>query len=457
MGMYNPTNTRCQMMSYIDQDAPQALLCDRQSIYNLLDTLLTQGYNSKAITKVTTETSVSGEKSLKVEYTPGENHGYRVGHLITIQGANEAVFNNTWRVISVPSQSELSLRVLDQTVTFPATATGSLVSKVKSLDWEIVYSTTTQRSYRSKMENSSKNVITLRYPRHKVLQNANSKVVHEVEVSKNIKLADGSSIDSYTSHMDYLNVSANDNKPYSPYYFHQYAHGTNITGVVTQNTARIPWYLVGDGRIFYFIHGYGNTNITAENDQYLNYSREDQRYSHRYCLAFGDVNAYDEGDIYSGCGSIFSCAVHTQDLRSWIGTDPTFGGSNSSVPAFFLKTYDGVTPLQSFYMQTIGGQDGTNFNSGYSAQTYPNPITGGFIYYPFYAATSTGSGTNIARAEIPYLRYCPLLCNTAFDRTQMSSFDWKPKISVDSTISVNVAHVNTSYNVSGSYSFNLGL
>ena len=457
MGMYNPTNTRCQIMASHDLGAPQAMLCDRQSIYNLLDTLLTQGYNSQAITKLTTEISGTGVKTLKLEYPAGSNHGYRVGHLITIQGANEAIFNNTWRVISVPSQSELSLRILDQTVTYPTIATGSLISKVKALDWEIVYSSSTQRSYRSKMENSSKNVLTLRYPRHKVLQNAKSKVVHEVEISKNIKLSDGSAIDSYTSHMDYLNVAANDNKPYSPYYFHQYSFGPNLTGNVVQNTARIPWYLVGDGRIFYFIHGYGATNITSENDQHLNYSREDQKYSFRYCLAFGDVNAYDEGDIYSGCGSIFSCGVHNQALSGGIGTDPTFGGSNSSVPAFFLKTYDGVTPLQPFYMQTIGGQDGVNFNSGYSAQTYPNPITGGFIYYPFYATTSTGSGTNMARAEIPYLRYCPLLCNTAFDRTQMSSFDWKPKISVDNTISVNVAHVASNYNVSGSYSFNLGL
>lgn len=459
MGMYNPTNTRCQIMAYHDVGAPQALLCDRQSIYTLLDTLLTQGYNTQAVSKLTLETSELGEKTLKLDYGASAIHGYRVGHLITISGATEAVFNNTWRVISVPSQSELSLRILDQTVTFPATATGSLITKVKPLDWEVVYSSQTQRSYRSKMDNSSKNVITLRYPRHKILQTATSKVVHEVEVSRNIKLADGSAIDSYTSHMDYLNVAANDNKPFSPFYFHQYTHSTNITGVVTQNTARLPWYLIGDGRIFYLIHGYGNTNIGNELDGYLNYGREDQKYSYRFCLAFGDVNAYDEGDIYSGCGTIFSCAAHTQALTGWMGgtSDPSFGGSNSSSPAFFLKTYDGATPLQTFYMQTIGGQDGVNFNSGYSSQTYPNPVTGGFIYYPYYATTSTGSGTNMARAEIPYMRYCPLLCNTAFSNSQMTVFDWRPRISIDKTISLNVAHVNTSYNVAGSYSFNIGL
>ena len=459
MGMYNPTNTRCQIMASHDLGAPQAMLCDRQSIYNLLDTLLTQGYNSQAITKLTTEISGTGVKTLKLEYPAGSNHGYRVGHLITIQGANEAIFNNTWRVISVPSQSELSVTITNQTATYPSTATGSLISKVKALDWEIVYSSSTQRSYRSKMENSSKNVLTLRYPRHKVLQNANSKVVHEVEVSKNIKLSDGTSIDSYTSHMDYINIAANDNKPFGAFYFHQYSHGANITGTATVNTVRLPWYLIGDGRIFYFIHGYGNINVTSEDDHYLNYNRLDQRYSYRYCLTFGDPNCFDESDVYSGCGTIFSCANHTSLLTGWTpGTsDPTFGGSNSNVPCYFLKTYDGTNPLQTFYMQTIGGQDGSNFNSGYSAQTYPNPITGGYIYYPYYATTSTGNGLNMSRAEIPYARYCPLNCSIAFNNIQMSAFDWKPRISIDGTVTLNAAQINTSYNSPGSWAFNLGV
>ena len=459
MGMYNPTNTRCQIMAYHDVGAPQALLCDRQSIYTLLDTLLTQGYNTQAVSKLTLETSELGEKTLKLEYGAGNIHGYRVGHLIAVSGATEAVFNGTWRVISVPSQSELSLRILDQSVVFPSVATGSLITKVTPLDWEVVYSSQTQRSYRSKMDNSSKNVFTLRYPRHKVLQTATSKVVHEVEVSRNIKLEDGSAIDSYTSHTDYANIAANDNKPFGQFYFHQYSYGVNLTGTAVQNTARIPWYLVGDGRIFYLIHGYGNTTISLESDSQLNYNREDQKYTYRYCLAFGDVNAYDESDIYSGCGTILSCASHENNLNGWSsGTStPTFGGSNSNLSAFFLKSYDGTLPLQNFTMQTIGGADGANFNSGYSAQTYPNPITGGFLYYPFFAVTSTGNGTNMARAEIPYLRYCPLNCTSAFSNTQMTSFDWKPKVSVDKTVSLNVAQLNSNYYLSGSFSFNTGL
>lgn len=459
MGMYNPTNTRCQIMAYHDVGAPQALLCDRQSIYTLLDTLLTQGYNSQAVTKLTLVTSESGVKTLKLEYASNANHGYRVGHLITVSGANEAVFNNTWRVISVPSQSELSVRILDQTVALPSLATGNLITKVKPLDWEVVYSSSTQRSYRSKMANSSKNVITLRYPRHKVLQTATSKIVHEVDVSRGINLTDGSSVDSYTSHTDYVNIPANDNKTYGALYFHQYTVGPNLTGTVSTNTVRIPWYLIGDGRVFYLVTGYGGSNITSESDHYLNYNREDQKYSYRYCFSFGDPNAFDEADIYNGGGSILSCAYHTFALSSWYSgtTDPQYGGSNSSSPTYFLKTYDGVNPLQTFYMQTIGGQDGNNFNSGYSSQTFPNPISGGFIYYPYYATTSTGSSTNMVRAEIPYLRYCPLLCNTAFQNSQSTVFDWRPKVGVDNTISLNVANTNTSYNVTGSFAFNIGL
>ena len=174
-------------------------------------------------------------------------------------------------------------------------------------------------------------------------------------------------------------------------------------------------------------------------------------------MAFGDPNSFDEGDVYSGCGTIISCANHTSALSGWILGEPSFGGSNSNNPSYFLKTYDGTNPLQTFYMQTIGGQDGSNFTSGYSAQTYPNPITGGYIYYPFYATTNTGASLNMVRAEIPYMRYCPLNCSIAFNNIQMSAFDWKPRVSLDGTVTLNAAQVNTSYNSYGSWAFNLGV
>ena len=53
MGTYNPTNTRCQMMSYFDPGAPQCMYGSRQSFYEFLDTVLTQGFNTQAVTSLT--------------------------------------------------------------------------------------------------------------------------------------------------------------------------------------------------------------------------------------------------------------------------------------------------------------------------------------------------------------------------------------------------------------------
>lgn len=53
MGTYNPTNTRCQMISYFDAGAPQYMYGSRQSFYEFLDTVLTQGFNTQAVTSLT--------------------------------------------------------------------------------------------------------------------------------------------------------------------------------------------------------------------------------------------------------------------------------------------------------------------------------------------------------------------------------------------------------------------
>lgn len=459
MGTYNPTNTRCQMMSYFDPGAPQYMYGSRQSFYEFLDTVLTQGFNTQAVTSLTLLEEEGKEPVLKLLYNPDDGHGYRVGHMLALSGATEPVFNTTWRVISVPSSYELHLRILDTSLAIPAQATGSIISKVAPLDWEVVYSTSNQRSYRSKMLNSSRNVITFKKPRHKNLNNANSAVLHEIDISKEIDLATGEGLDSYTSQSDYLLIPANDNKPFGTFYFYQHNTNTNLNTVVTVgNTSRVPWYVIGDGRIFYIIYNQGDTSNPLENAPHVNYNRIDNQPAMRYSFVFGDPNSLDENDIYSGNGTVFS----THKVNSALSQErsSTTGSVNrSDLPFYFLKSYEASSNLEPIYIGSIYTTTGiNNFNGGsYSAQ-YPHKITGGFIYHPYYIMGVMGSGNNILRAELPYMTFCPLDLGNVFNNTQMSSFDWRPTVSNDGSITTNIAYVSSG-NASPTYSFsfNIGL
>ena len=459
MGTYNPTNTRCQIMSYFDPGAPQYLYGSRQTFYEFLDTVLTQGYNTQAVVSITLLEEEGKEPVLKLLYNPDEGHGYRVGHMLALSGATEPVFNTTWRVISVPSSYELHLRILDTSLAIPAQATGSIISKVAPLDWEIVYSTANQRSYRSKMLNSSRNVITFKKPRHKNLNNANSPVAHEIDISKEIDLATGEGLDSYLRQSDHKMISANDNKPFGSFYFPQHSSNIHLSNTVTAgNTSRAPWYIVGDGRIFHLIYFHGDTSNPLEDSGYTNYIRGNQRYATRYHFLFGDPNSIDESDIYSGLGTVFSCPEFASNLNLARSNPASFGTNTTNLPLFFLKSYDGSINLETIHIGSVYATTNVNnFNGGgYSAQ-YPHKITGGFIYHPYYLFGMMGSGNNLLRAQMPYVNHCPLELGAIFHNAQMTDFDWNPKISLDGTINLHVACVSTSYTLPNSYSFNIGL
>lgn len=451
MGMYNPTNTRCQMMSYLDTDAPQYMFGSRQSFYEFLDKVLTEGYNTQPVLSLTLE-ELEGEQVIKLSYEA--EHGYRVGQLIKISGSNSEEFNGIFRVVRTDKITELYLGNLDNSVQYPQEATGSIVSKVSPLDWEIVYSTQNQRSYRSKMPNSSRNILSFRYPRHKILQRTNSCVVHEISVSRDIDLSNGLDIDSHTSSLDYTNKSSNDNKPYGALYFIQHGHNySNITYDITpSNTARVPWYIVGDGRIFYFISINGLSSNPTENGSYINYGRN-PTYTERYSFVFGDPNSLDESDIYNGNGSILSTLCLNDSLTSYLRSDaPRFGANNSSFIAC-CKNYLGNYSLQQSNLTSIVGGSFTNFGSSFS-QKYPNIISGGFVYFPYYLYT-TSVDYNI-RAEIPYSRYCPQGVSEAFPPVFYKSFDWNPIRNTDGSFSVNIANYDTSYNLYNSFAYNVG-
>ena len=106
----------------------------------LLDAVLVTGFNVKTIA---TLTSTGGVATATI--TAGQ--GYRVGGVVTVSGANESAYNGEFRVLSVTSTT-LTYAVTGSPAS-PATTGTSLSIRTSPLGWEIAYTATTKRAYRS--------------------------------------------------------------------------------------------------------------------------------------------------------------------------------------------------------------------------------------------------------------------------------------------------------------------
>jgi hypothetical protein len=76
-------------------------------------------------------------------------HGYRVHDIIAISGSNESQFNSNWNVKTVADTTTLTFDI----TTTDVTATGTITSKIAPLGWEIAYTGTNLRAYRSLIGN----------------------------------------------------------------------------------------------------------------------------------------------------------------------------------------------------------------------------------------------------------------------------------------------------------------
>lgn len=104
----------------------------------LLDACLVTGFNSKNVSSITVAANVA-------TLTTATAHGFAVDEAVLIAGANEAAFNGTFRVLSVPSSTTLIFAL----VTELTAASGTVTVKMAPLGWEKVYTGTNKAAYRS--------------------------------------------------------------------------------------------------------------------------------------------------------------------------------------------------------------------------------------------------------------------------------------------------------------------
>lgn len=121
------------------QGAPQ-LTNDWGCMTALLDAVLVTGFNLKTIASLTSATGVATAS------IPA-GHLYWVGQVLTISGADQSEYNGEVRVVAVTTST--FTYAITGTPVSPATG-ASITSKVAPLGWEIAFTATNKRAYRSK-------------------------------------------------------------------------------------------------------------------------------------------------------------------------------------------------------------------------------------------------------------------------------------------------------------------
>lgn len=258
-----------------DQGAP-VLSNGWGDLTGMLDACLVNGYNLKTINSIT----LSGSTATA---TISAGHAYLVDQVLLVAGANQAEYNGEHRVTAVTT-STVSFAVAG-TPASPATTASAFSCKMAPLGFDIAFTGTNKRAYRSPNILSNRPYLRVDDSLDPVYTSTGDKF-GKVTVAANM-----SDIDTF--------VGAR--APYDPAAPTRNEVGTGSGGAAyvgwykwyyaaigSSNTAQAKnWVIIGDGRGFYFLtHLSGTFNPTSGQQN-------------RVCYAFGDFASFKSGDAYN--------------------------------------------------------------------------------------------------------------------------------------------------------------
>ena len=234
------------------QGAPQ-LTNDWGCMTSLLDAVLVTGFNLKTIANLT---SAIGVATASIP----AGHLYWVGQVLTISGADQNEYNGEVRVVAVTTST--FTYAITGTPVSPATG-ASITSKVAPLGWEIAFTATNKRAYRSK------NVLSNR-PYLRVDDSLCPAYNTTYAKKAKVTMAQGmSDIDTFVgarAPFDSANPNQNEGASgsgntvvdgwYKWYYARAGGNGHDEYGPAVYNR---PWAVVGDDRGFYIFNEGGDS------------------------------------------------------------------------------------------------------------------------------------------------------------------------------------------------------
>jgi hypothetical protein len=346
------------------QGAPQ-LTNDWGCMTALLDAVLVTGFNLKTIA---TLTSAAGVAAASIP----AGHLYWVGQVLTISGADQNEYNGEVRVIAVTTST--FTYAITGTPVSPATG-ASITSKVAPLGWEIAFTATNKRAYRSK------NVLSNR-PYLRVDDSCDPAYATTYAKKAKVTMAQGmSDIDTFVgarAPFDPANPHQNEVATgsgntvvdgwYKWYYARAGGNGHDEYGPAVYNR---PWAVVGDDRGFYIFNEGGDSGGLG-GKCFTDF--ESYRSTDGFNTILGAQDTYLGANAYAS--QLDGEGYQSSDWRSRFPR--TLDGTGKVLMRSFLQIGNNVNPSFTS-LNTNNGQTTSGYSTGIS---WPNGPDYSMILHP---------------------------------------------------------------------------
>ncbi|WP_236589876.1 hypothetical protein [Ramlibacter aurantiacus] len=336
---------------------------------NLLDAVLVNGFNLRTVASITREGNTA-----TVTYATA--HGYEVNQILQVEGAEQAAYNGQYRITYVDS---LTLRFVLATGSTPVTpATGTISTKAAALGFQIAYTGTQKRVYRSPNVQGSRPFIRV---------DDGMPVGYTTTWAKFARVTIAESMSDVDTFLPGGRAPFDPNNPnineqgnggtgtggiygWNKWYYaslwtnqSSYSESSGDGG----NMAR-TWFIVGDDRLFYVFLAPRNQN------------------DGRMFYAAGEFNSFKAGDNYNSL-------LFATDRWSNAANSVTYWFDNGGAPWMFdfngryaMRAWHQtgghmrLSMLSMMHTQNIG-----SIRSGYTGGiTFPNGPDMGVIAHPIY-------------------------------------------------------------------------
>jgi len=324
-------------------------------LLQVLDACLVDGFNSKTVVSIS-------KTSTTVTLGYGVTHGYVMGQLVEVSGANDATLNGKHKIIaSTIDTITISASGVSQT-------TGVINTKVAPLGFESIFGSADplKRAYRSKTVSTTRTVIYLdmTLPAGHGYNSTNPVKRATISLCEDMQSL-GVQINSYTDAKN--NFASN---PNGSLFWYQCRNRRKTDAVSTSINSK--WVIAGNSEYFYLFHEWQDYKSRGTDL--------------RDIYAFGDTNSLSGFNDLNNCLCV--CAVNSNDASDLFhaSTGSTIKGSTSTPVGVFIKDVNGLN-LADLAI-TLSGANSENVISGsVSGLTFPNPITGKITCLPIYAKT----------------------------------------------------------------------
>lgn len=245
----------------------------------LLDACLVNGFNLTTVTSITWAAGIATA-------TIAAGHQYQKSQVVLLSGVDQAAYNGEFRILSVTANSFTF--AVDGTPTSPATTSSAINCRAAPLGWEIVFSGTNKRAYRSLDPASTKNILLVDDGAKGTDTNGTAyantwakwAAVGIVESMSDINTITGAQA-PFDPHIPKKNWEPTSSWVFGWHkWYHAMQSGYDNSG--DSGAGARNWVLVGDGSLFFLM------NTTAPGYNFYG----------RNCYCFGDIDSFKSGDAY---------------------------------------------------------------------------------------------------------------------------------------------------------------